>query len=63
MLAKAAQEDSMDDYLESWEDGIKTVEGTNLDDEEMVAVAAYNLLKDRGSESELYNALQDIMEA
>jgi ferritin-like metal-binding protein YciE len=59
----AANEGSIDVYLDDWKTGEKTVDGTGkkgLDDEELVVAAAFNLLKERGSESELYDALNDI---
>jgi hypothetical protein len=64
MLGKAAGYPTMDDYLDLWrvEPVKRNVDGTGLDDEEIVAIAAYNLLKERGSENALYDALYDILE-
>jgi hypothetical protein len=62
LLGKAAQEESMDDYLNKWGTEKFVDTGTGLDAEEKVAVAAYNLLKDRGNEGDLYNALHNILE-
>jgi hypothetical protein len=56
------KEESMDDYLNSWKQGDKKIDGTGLEGDELVAAATFNLLKERGSESELYKALSDIFD-
>jgi hypothetical protein len=67
MLGKAAGTvGGVDAYLNLWKPeagpNAKTVEGGNLDSEETVAIAAYNLLKEKGQENELYKALEGILE-
>jgi hypothetical protein len=53
----------LQDYLDEWGTAGKDIEtGANLDSDERLAAAAYNLLKSRGSENALYDAIRDIVE-